>query len=65
MTESNKSEKSEVLLNVVNAFNTLIHVHRHITVQKKIAVSTTNKRRQEYKGAVSCLNTQRLKQTKL
>ena len=69
--ERNKSEKSDVLLNVVNAFNTLIHVHKHITVQKtdnpniKIAISTTNKTGQEYKGTVSCLNTQRLKQTKL
>jgi len=55
MTECNKSEKSEVLSNVVNAFITLIHVHKHITVQKtenpniKIAISTTNETIQEYK----------------
>jgi len=71
MTECKKSEKSEVLLNVVNAFNTLTHVHKHITVQEtenpniKIAISTANATRQEYNGTVSCLNTQRLKQTKL
>jgi hypothetical protein len=71
MTECNKSEISEVLSNVVNAFNALIHVHKHITVQKteapniKIAISTTNKIRQEKMEPVSCLMTQRLKQTKL
>jgi hypothetical protein len=56
MTKCNKPEKSEVLSNVVNALITLIHVHKHITVQKtenpniKIAISTTNETRQEYKG---------------
>ena len=56
MTECNKSESSEVSSNVSNAFNTLINVHKHITVQKtenpnvKIAISTTNKTGQEYKG---------------
>lgn len=56
MTECNISDKSEVLSNAVNAIITPIHVHKHIIVQKtenpniKIAISTTNKTRQEYKG---------------
>jgi hypothetical protein len=72
MTDCNKSETHEVVLNVVNAFSTLIQcVLKQMIVQKtenpnnKITVSITIKTDRSEKDPVSYLKAKRLQDIKL